>query len=75
MADEPHPDTELFLDHRGSLLRVRWDAGEQRLLLSIWRDGVCVATQALDFADMKRLSTLLTQAWVEGLGRSLHDPG
>lgn len=73
MAEEPVPSAELFLDERDSLLRARWDADQQRLLVSIWREGTCVATQALDFADTARLSALLTQAWIDGLRRSLDD--
>lgn len=73
MADEPVPSAELFLDERGSLLRARWDADEQRLLFSIWREGTCVVTQSLDFADTARLSGLLTQAWIDGLRRSLNN--
>ena len=64
------PNAEVFLDERGSLLRVRWDADRQQLVVSVWRDGVCVATHRLDHTDTTRLS-LLTQAWVDGLRRSL----
>jgi hypothetical protein len=52
------PDTELFLDERGSLLRARCVDGA--VLLSVWRDGRCVATQRLARADAERLATLLT---------------
>ena len=61
------PNAEVFLDDRGSLLRVRWDDDVQQLLISVWRDGVCIATHRLDHLDTARLSTLLTQAWVDGL--------
>lgn len=73
MVEEPVPNAELFLDERGSLLRARWDADEQRLLVSIWRGGTCVATHSLDFADVARLAALLTHAWIDGLRRSLND--
>lgn len=66
-ADGPVPGVEVFLDERGSLLRVRWDERLQRLELSVWREGVCVATHRLDPTDTARLSSLLTQAWVDGL--------
>lgn len=65
------PDTELFLDERGSLLRVRWDEEREIVTLGIWRDGRCVATHHLDTADSTRLSALLTHAWVEALRKSL----
>ncbi len=69
--EEVVPAAELFLDDRGSLLRVRWDEHSQRLVLSQWREGVCVATHRLDTEETARLSSLLTQAWAEGLQRSL----
>ena len=71
VAAEGVPDVELFLDDRGSLLRVTWDPETQQLMVSIWRESRCVATHGLDFADTARLSALLTQAWVDGLRSSL----
>jgi hypothetical protein len=56
------PEVELFLDERGSLLRARWDASAGVVQLSVWRDGRCVATHALDSSDANRLSALLTLA-------------
>ena len=67
VAEEPVPSVELFLDGRGSLLRARWDAGRRLLLLSIWRDGRCVATQALDASDTARLSAFLAELGAEVL--------
>ena len=67
MTGEPVPTAEVFLDDRGSLLRVRWDADAQQLEVSVWRSGTCVATHRLDHADTARLSTMLTQAWIDGL--------
>ena len=68
MADDAAvPTSDVFLDDRGSLLRVRWDDAAQELELSVWRAGVCVTTHRLDHTDTARLSTLLTQAWVDGL--------
>ena len=61
------PTGEVFLDERGSLLRVRWDDQEQQLEVTVWRDAVCVATHRLDHTDTARLSTLLTQAWIDGM--------
>jgi hypothetical protein len=64
------PTTEVFLDDRGSLLRVRWDEDAQQLAVTVWRDGVCIATHRLGHADTARLSSMLTQAWIDGLRRS-----
>lgn len=77
MADvtgDPVPTAEVFLDERGSLLRVRWDEAHQQLVISAWRDSVCVATHRLDHTDTARLSTLLTQAWIDGLRHSTSSP-
>ena len=67
VAEETVPTADLFLDDRGSLLRVRWDEETQQLTLSVWRDGTCVATHRLDRAGTARLASLTTQAWVESL--------
>ena len=73
VADERLPSTEVFLDDRGSLLRVRWDEVTHEVTVSIWRGGVCVATHRLQGADTARLSSLLTQAWVDDLRSSVAD--
>ncbi len=67
VAEDAVPTAEVFLDDRGSLLRVRWDEVAQQLEITVWREGVCVATHRLDHADTARLSALLTQAWIDGL--------
>jgi hypothetical protein len=54
-------DVELFLDERGSLLRARWDEERGAVVLSVWRDGRCVATHALGGADADRLAALLAR--------------
>ena len=64
------PKAEVFLDDRGSLLRVRWVDEAQQLEVTVWRDGVCVASHRLDHTDTARLSSLLTQAWIDGLRRT-----
>jgi hypothetical protein len=53
------PEVELFLDERGSLLRARWSDDRRLVLLSVWRDGRCVATHSLSVSDAARLSSLL----------------
>jgi hypothetical protein len=67
MAGEAVPSAEVFLDDRGSLLRVRWDDDAQQLEITVWRDSVCVVTHRLDHLDTARLSSMLTQAWIDGL--------
>lgn len=67
VVDGAVPTAEVFLDDRGSLLRVRWDDDAQQLEISVWREAVCVATHRLDHGDTARLSSLLTQAWIDGL--------
>jgi len=67
VAEYAVPTSEVFLDDRGSLLRVRWDKAAQQLAITVWRDGVCVITHRLDHTDTARLSSLLTQAWIDGL--------
>ena len=70
-SPEPIPNVELFLDDRGSLLRVRWDDVRHELVVSLWRDGVCVATHRLDQPDTARLATLTTRAMVDSLRHAL----
>jgi len=43
VAEDALPTAEVFLDDRGSLLRVRWDEVAQQLEITVWREGVCVA--------------------------------
>lgn len=71
VAEETVPTADLFLDDRGSLLRVRWDEETQQLTLSLWRDSTCVATHRLDRAGTARLASLTAQAWVESLRHEL----
>ena len=70
MGEDAVPTAEVFLDGRGSLLRVRWDAEAQLLEITVWRESVCVATHRLDHTDTARLSSLLTQSWIDGLRHS-----
>jgi hypothetical protein len=71
MGDDAVPTAEVFLDDRGSLLRVRWDDVIQQLEITVWRDSVCVTTHRLDHTDTARLSALLTQAWIDGLRHTI----
>lgn len=71
MADNAVPTAEVFLDDRGSLLRVRWDDGARQLEITVWREGVCVTSHRLDPTDTARLSSLLTQAWIDDLRHTI----
>jgi hypothetical protein len=55
----PLPRRELFVDSRGSALRVSWHDDRGCTVLSIWRDDVCVATARLDAGDATRLAQFL----------------
>ena len=59
--------TELFSDERGRVLRATWHPDEATVTLSIWRESECVASVHLDIDSASRLSSLLTEAWAEGL--------
>lgn len=56
---------EVFTDARdgGRALRVTWHPEARRLVLSMWRDGVCVGTHQLPADDVLRL----VHALVDGL--------
>lgn len=53
------PRRELFTDDRGTGLRVTWHPEGQFVVLSIWRDDVCIATFRLAMADAAELATFL----------------
>jgi hypothetical protein len=61
----PAPRRVLFVDERGTGLRVSWHAERSITVLSLWRDDVCVGTARLPVADTARLASFL----VEHLGR------
>ena len=65
VADEPIPTAELFLDERGSLLRVRWDDDRRELVVSLWRNGTCVGTHRLRGADTERLAALVAHLRID----------
>jgi len=50
---------ELFVDQRGSALRVSWHSDQGVAVLSIWHGDVCVGTARLDSADATRLTQFL----------------
>ena len=50
---------ELFVDPRGSALRVSWHDEHGVAVLSIWHGDVCVGTSRLDARDATRLAQFL----------------
>lgn len=57
-------------DALGRALRVSAHPDSDRVVLSIWQDGACLATVRLSGADVERLAQVLA-----GLGASLDVPG
>jgi hypothetical protein len=56
---------ELFVDERGNGLRVSWHPEDDVAVVSVWRDGSCVGTVRLPGHELLRLSTMITEAWLE----------
>lgn len=50
---------ELFVDPRGSALRVSWHDDQGVGVVSIWHGDTCVGTARLDVADATRLAQFL----------------
>ncbi len=46
----------LFTDERGVGLRASWHAERSTMVLSLWRDDVCVGTFSLPPGDALRLA-------------------
>jgi hypothetical protein len=70
----------IFLDERGTGLRVTWHPERDLVVLSVWQDDRCVGTFRLSVHDVPRLSGLLAAAlgdWVGQTGSLLgtSDPG
>jgi len=53
-------------DALGRVLRISAHPGSDRVVLSIWQDGACLATVRLAGEDVDRLAAVLT-----GLGATL----
>ncbi len=68
-ADEP--PVAVFGDARGAgrALRATWHPETQLLVLSVWRDEVCIATHRLEAGDLPRLAHLLTDTIAVADGR------
>ncbi|HEY6707992.1 MAG TPA: hypothetical protein VJB61_10400 [Actinomycetota bacterium] len=61
----------MFLDERGSGLRVTWHPERDLVVLSVWQDDSCVGTFRMPVQDVPRLSGLLAAAlgdWVDQTG-------
>ncbi|MET0479207.1 MAG: hypothetical protein ABW222_14785, partial [Actinomycetota bacterium] len=61
----------MFLDERGTGLRVTWHPERDLVVLSVWQDDSCVGTFRMSVQDVPRLSGLLAAAlgdWVDQTG-------
>ena len=74
----------MFLDERGTGLRVTWHPERDLVVLSVWQGDSCVGTFRMSVQDVPRLSGLLAAAlrdWVDqsgaapGTGNVGGDPG
>lgn len=51
---------------RGRVLRLSWHVSRRAVVVSQWRDGVCVASTPIELADVPDVVNLLVQALSEG---------
>jgi hypothetical protein len=61
----------MFLDERGTGLRVTWHPERDLVVLSVWQGDGCVGTFRMSVQDIPRLSGLLAAAlgdWVDQSG-------
>jgi hypothetical protein len=61
----------MFLDERGTGLRVTWHPERDLVVLSVWQGDSCVGTFRMSVQDIPRLSGLLAAAlgdWVDQTG-------
>ena len=61
----------MFLDERGTGLRVTWHPERDLVVLSVWHGDSCVGSFRMPVQDVPRLSGLLTAAlgdWVDQSG-------
>ena len=52
----------MFLDERGTALRVTWHPERDLVVLSVWQGDSCVGTFRMPVQDVPRLSGLLAAA-------------
>ena len=68
----------MFLDERGTGLRVTWHPERDLVVLSVWQGDSCVGTFRMSVQDIPRLSGLLAAAlgdWVDQTGGTTPGPG
>jgi hypothetical protein len=53
---------DMFLDERGTALRVTWHPERDLVVLSVWQGDSCVGTFRMPVQDVPRLSGLLAAA-------------
>ncbi|HEV3504193.1 MAG TPA: hypothetical protein VG637_02800, partial [Actinomycetes bacterium] len=61
---------DMFLDERGTGLRVTWHPERDLVVLSVWQDDRCVGTFRMSVQDVPRLSGLLAAALGDWVGQS-----
>jgi hypothetical protein len=66
---------DVFLDERGTGLRVTWHPERDLLVLSVWQDESCVGTFRMSVQDVPRLSGLLAAALGDWVGQTGPVPG
>src|SRR5215211_668464 len=69
---------DMFLDERGTGLRVTWHPERDLVVLSVWQGDGCVGTFRMSVQDIPRLSGLLAAAlgdWVDQTGATPGGPG
>lgn len=66
------PRGEVFADVRGAgrVLRASWHLEADVVVLSVWRDGGCVATVRLDPPDAARLVAVLAEGVAAATARA-----
>jgi hypothetical protein len=61
---------DMFLDERGTGLRVTWHPERDLVVLSVWQDDSCVGTFRMSVQDVPRLSGLLAAALGDWVGQT-----
>jgi hypothetical protein len=61
---------DLFLDERGTGLRVTWHPERDLVVLSVWQGDSCVGTFRMPVRDIPRLSGLLAAALGDWVGQT-----
>jgi hypothetical protein len=61
---------DMFLDERGTGLRVTWHPERDLVVLSVWQDDSCVGTFRMSVQDVPRLNGLLAAALGDWVGQT-----